>query len=69
MDNRIETNTCDSCQTSSTGVLFHHNGAPVLFMCRSCDPANYEFQARLQIDAWLAGGVATGTGVYPAEYV
>jgi hypothetical protein len=69
MDNRIQIDTCDACQTTSTGVLFHHNGAPCLFVCRSCDPANYEVQARLQIDTWLSGGTATPSGVYSSDDV
>jgi hypothetical protein len=54
--NEIKTCKCDSCDATLPGVEFHHNGAPVLQVCKACDPANFEAQAREDIDAWLNGG-------------
>jgi hypothetical protein len=54
----ITRNKCDTCDTTSTGVMFHCGGTPVLFLCRTCDPAHYAHHAAVQIDTWLAGGLA-----------
>lgn len=53
--NEIKTSKCDSCGAIHPGVEFSHNGAPVLQLCKVCDPANFEAQARADIDAWLNG--------------
>jgi hypothetical protein len=53
----IATDRCDSCGAKAPGTMFHSYGTPVLFTCKTCDPANFEYHARQQIDNWLAGGV------------
>ena len=53
--NRICTDKCDVCGKHATGVLYHHNGTPVLFGCKECHPTNYEAQAKAEIESWLAG--------------
>lgn len=55
-DNHVTTSTCDDCGTRAPGVQLHDCGAPVMFLCRSCDRRIFEAQARRDIDAWLAGG-------------
>jgi hypothetical protein len=65
----IARNTCDNCDNESTGVLFHNNGTPTLFLCRSDAPTNYEHLARIQIDAWLDGGLAMNSYVVTREHL
>jgi hypothetical protein len=67
--NFITRSTCDTCNTTSTGVMFHCNGTPVLFQCRTCNPKTYETYAQLQIDTWLRGGLATNDYVVTPEHL
>lgn len=60
--NEIKTCKCDSCGATLPGVEFYHNGAPVLQLCKNCDPANFEAQARADIAAWLNGGDPSAFG-------
>jgi hypothetical protein len=66
MDNgtftEITTDTCDSCGSRGPTSLHHNLGAPVLGVCRSCDPVAFEAQARRDIDDWLAGGNESAFG-------
>ena len=52
----ITTTECDCCHARRPVLLHHHNGTPVLTMCKVCDHHSHENTARRDIDAWLAGG-------------
>lgn len=55
--NVISTSNCDSCGTRRCPVaVMHHNGAPVLAECKSCNSQEFERIARRDIDEWLSGG-------------
>lgn len=49
----ITTCTCDDCGAKVPGVMLHHYGEPVMFLCRPCSPKIFESTARREIDAWL----------------
>lgn len=51
----ITTCTCDDCGAKVPGVVVHHYGEPVMFLCKPCAPRLFEGVARRQIDAWLTG--------------
>ena len=57
-DDRIITDTCDTCREHAPGVLRHHNGTPVLFNCKTCDPQGFEHVSRRDVEVWLSGGPA-----------
>lgn len=59
-DDRIITDTCDTCKVRSPGVLRHSNGTPVLFICRTCDDRAFEATSRRDIDRWLSGAEGPG---------
>lgn len=52
----ITTTECDCCHARGPVLLHHHNGTPVLAVCKACGPINFDLAARVAIDAWLAGG-------------
>lgn len=54
--NHTTTTHCDECGAKAPGVMLHHSGTPVLFVCKNCDPPAFERQARSDISAWLSGG-------------
>ena len=54
----IRTDRAECCHgyhdaPSVPGVLYHLRGTPILFQCRSCDPRNFEAQARIDAARWL----------------
>lgn len=51
----IKTCTCDDCGRRGPGVEYTNLGAPVLFVCRACEPKKFEQVARKDIDSWLNG--------------
>lgn len=65
----ITIDTCDTCEQHGTGAMLHCNGTPVLFQCRTCQPASYEALARVQVAAWLDGGTAMPGYVVTRENV
>lgn len=52
---QIKFNKCDECGSKATGVLFHDHGAPVLFVCRGCDPRTFEAVAQADMERYMAG--------------
>lgn len=51
----IKTSTCDDCGRKGPGVEHIHSGQAVLFVCRHCEPVEFEKKARTDIDRWLSG--------------
>lgn len=49
----ITTAECDGCGRRNPGVMFHHHGTPVLFLCATCDHQSFERVARQDIDEWV----------------
>ena len=52
---KIKTSTCDDCGRKGPGVERTHSGHAVTFVCRHCEPVEFEKKARIDIDRWLTG--------------
>lgn len=52
----IVSGTCDLCGNQGPGVVHRFEGGDVMFDCEACSPLTFERVARIDIDAWLAGG-------------
>lgn len=55
--NYICVDRCDSCGQRRLGVMLHHLGTPVLFLCNSGECGGrhaFKHAARRDIDRWLA---------------
>ena len=61
----IASSACDCCRADGPGVLFHDtNGVPVLFECRTCNPAAFERMARRDIADWLRGSIRSNSPTF-----
>jgi len=56
-DNYITRDKCDLCDRTGVGVMLHHMGTPVVFLCATCSCTGrlaFERAARADIDRWLS---------------
>lgn len=50
----IKTSICNDCGRKGPGIEHRHEGYPVLFVCKYCEPVTFEKTARTDIDRWLS---------------